>query len=438
MNNRELVTLIYLSLSVGLLIALAIANGGRESLLQVTRSLFASRLTIALSFYIAVCVGAIWLIWHIGLWDWSLAGSTILWFLLVGFSWFFNLGDAAKNPRFFRRRLIEAVSIGALLEVYVNLAVFSLPVEFVVQFFILLIALLGLGGELEKNLALIARASRAILLAGGLLIFVFTTIELVSHRRDLDYFNILEQFLLPLWLTAVAIPVIYLLALIDGYGSLFRMLTWWNDHHRPSWRALLGVSLDLRGSLLDLNEFRGTASQQAARAKTVRTARKIVVEFKRTRAADRRARHEARKLLGERAGLVGTDSEGLQLDRREFQATKDALRDLANCQAGWYRNDQLRTDSYRSDFLDIFMGSGLAGLPTDHGITLKVRADGKAWYAYRQTPSGHFFAIGASGPPPSEWYWDGDKPPPGFPSKRVGWTSFMEPDRAEWRAEKPT
>ena len=50
MNNRELVTLVYLGLSVGLLIALAIANGGRESLLQVTRSLFASRLTIALSF----------------------------------------------------------------------------------------------------------------------------------------------------------------------------------------------------------------------------------------------------------------------------------------------------------------------------------------------------------------------------------------------------
>ena len=376
--------------------------------------------------------------WHIGLWDWSLAGSTILWFLLVGFSWFFNLGDAAKNPRFFRRRLIEAVSIGALLEVYVNLAVFSLSVEFVVQFFILLIALLGLVGELEKNLALIARASRAILLAGGLLIFVSTTIELLSHRRDLDYFKILEQFLLPLWLTAVAIPVIYLLALIDGYGSLFKMLTWWNDHHRPSWRALLGVSIELRGSLLDLNDFRGRASQQAARAKTVRTARSIVVEFKRTRAAELKARQEARELLDQRAGLVGTDCDGLQLDRREFQATKDALRWLANCQSGWYRNDEPQPDSYRPDLLDLFVSSGFTGLPADHGIILKVRADGRAWYAYRQTPSGYFFAIGASDPSPSEWYWDGDKPPPGFPSKRSGWTSFIESDRAEWRAEKPT
>lgn len=84
------------------------------------------------------------------------------------------------------------------------------------------------------------------------------------------------------------------------------------------------------------------------------------------------------------------------------------------------------------------MNSGFEGLPTDHGITLKVRADRKAWYAYRETPSGYFLAIGASGPPPSEWYWDGDKPPPGFPSMRSGWTSFMEADRAEWRAEKPT
>jgi hypothetical protein len=438
MNNRELVTLIYLGLSVGLLIVLGIVNGSRESLLQGARLAFASRLTIALSFYTAVCVGAVWLMWHIGLWEWSLAGSTILWFLLVGLSWFFSFGDAAKDPKFFRRRLIDAVSIAAVLEVYVNLEVFSIPLEFVLQFFILLVALVGLVGELEKSLVPIARASRVILLVAGLLILVSTTIELVSHRQDLDYFNILEQFLLPLWLTVFAIPVIYLIALFAGYESLFKLLTWWNDRRRPSWRALLGVALELRGSLLDVDEFRGGASQQAARALNVRTARSIVVEFKRARAAEFKARQEARELLDQRAGLVGKDSEGLQLDRREFQATKDALRWLATCQSGWYRNDDDRPDSYRSDFLDVFVGTGIAGLPTDHGIRLKVRADGKAWYAYRQTPSGYFFAIGASGPPPSEWYWDGGKPPPGFPSKRSGWTSFMEPDRAEWRAEKPT
>jgi hypothetical protein len=239
-------------------------------------------------------------------------------------------------------------------------------------------------------------------------------------------------------LTAVAIPVIYLIALFAGYESLLKLLTWWNDHRRPSWRALLGVSLELRGSLPDVNEFRGTASQQAAHARTVRAARSIVVEFKRTRAAKLKARQEARELLDQRAGLVGTDSDGLQLDRREFQATKEALHLLANWQSGWYRNDEHQRDSYRSDLLDLFVTSGIEGLPTEHRITLKVRADGKAWYAYRQTPSGYFFAIGAAGPPPSEWYWDGDKPPPGFPSKRGGWTSFMEPDPPEWRAENPT
>jgi hypothetical protein len=298
------------------------------------------------------------------------------------------------------------------------------------------LAVKGSGvGELDKNLALIARASRVVLLAVGLLMLAFTTIELVSHRRDLDYLNILDQFLLPLWLTAFAIPVIYLIALFAGYESLFKLLTWWNDHRRPSWRTLLGVSLELRGSLLDVNEFRGTASQQAAHAQTVRTARSIVVQFKRIRAAERKARQAARELLAQRAGLMGTDSEGLQLDRREFQATKEAFRWLASCESGWYRNDEHQSDSYRSDFLDIFVGTGLEGLPTDHGITLKVRVDGKAWYAYRQTPSGYFFGIGGSGPPPSEWYWDGDRPPPGFPSTRSGWTSFTEPDRAEWRAE---
>jgi len=82
---------------------------------------------------------------------------------------------------------------------------------------------------------------------------------------------------------------------------------------------------------------------------------------------------------------------------------------------GWYRN---RTKGrYPADLLKIFQPGFTRGLPDDHGIEMRVRRDGKAWYAWRQTVTGWVFAIGAAGPPPNQWFWDGPKPPPGFPGR---------------------
>jgi hypothetical protein len=46
---------------------------------------------------------------------------------------------------------------------------------------------------------------------------------------------------------------------------------------------------------------------------------------------------------------------------------------------------------------------------------------GRAWYAWRRTVTGWCFAIGAAGPPPDRWEYDGPEPPGGFPSKGRGW-----------------
>jgi hypothetical protein len=136
--------------------------------------------------------------------------------------------------------------------------------------------------------------------------------------------------------------------------------------------------------------------------------------------------------------MEGTEGAGLQLDRREFAATKDALRWLATCQMGWYQNED-RPDTYRDDLLTVIGDFLLQGLPEPHAIVMKVRKDGQAWYAYRTTPSGYVFGIGASGKPPSKWFWDGPTPPPGYPSKKSGWTSAMDPhERPEWGVESAT
>jgi hypothetical protein len=68
---------------------------------------------------------------------------------------------------------------------------------------------------------------------------------------------------------------------------------------------------------------------------------------------------------------------------------------------------------------DDFSRQGLSSPPS--GISMLVSKDGQRWYAWRRTPSGRFFAIGAAGPPPDQWLYDGPEPPGDFPGLGEEW-----------------
>jgi hypothetical protein len=111
------------------------------------------------------------------------------------------------------------------------------------------------------------------------------------------------------------------------------------------------------------------------------------------------------------------DSEGKLLDQREVKATQAALRRLHTCQMGWHNND----GRYRGDLLDVLGSFDRHGLPPEHGITMRVSKSGQAWYAWRRLPIGHVLAIGANGPTPNEWLYEGEQPPKGFPGHVPSW-----------------
>lgn len=113
------------------------------------------------------------------------------------------------------------------------------------------------------------------------------------------------------------------------------------------------------------------------------------------------------------------------------------MRWLSACHMGWYQRDD-RPDEYRKDVLDMLISTDSKefAFESEEPVISKVRKDGQVWYAYRVTPSRHVLGIGAVGPPPSQWFYDGPKPPSGFPSSRgAGRSDYMSSDRPEWQAE---
>ena len=147
-----------------------------------------------------------------------------------------------------------------------------------------------------------------------------------------------------------------------------------------------------------------------------------VLREDRDRRADEAAK--AQRLL-DNAGLVGTDPAGRQLDQREHAETMEALRWLYTCHLGHYPKQGNRYFAGLEVIID-----GLSekyDLPRPNNIEIHISDDGQSWYAARQTITGHWFAIGAAGPPTDQWFYDGPTAPNCFPNES-GWDQWV-PDR---------
>jgi hypothetical protein len=204
-----------------------------------------------------------------------------------------------------------------------------------------------------------------------------------------------------------------------------------NERKRPAIRARLGVVMGLRTRLLDIHGFGGQYARRASSAKTIRGAMAAVRDFKTDRARQAAEEQAQRDRLEAFAGMKGINEQGQQLDRREFAETQEALRWVATCHMGWYN----RRKRYRRDLLEILGDFDRQGLTADHGIVMKVRKDGQAWYAYRRTITGWVLGIGASKGTLDQWFYDGPEPPSSYPRPGHGWGATAHVETVNWQGD---
>ena len=141
---------------------------------------------------------------------------------------------------------------------------------------------------------------------------------------------------------------------------------------------------------------------------------------------ERLLRKTAAQRLTDNAGAVDTDSFGRQLDQREHAETMHALQLLYTYQLGQYPRQGNR---YFAGLQAIIAGlSAKCALPHPNNIEIHISSDGQSWYAARQTIAGHWFAIGAAGPPAEQRFeqrfYDGPSAPTGFPNES-GWDQWI-------------
>ena len=364
------------------------------------------------------CAGVIAAGAALGGWTPARTADTIVWFggavaLLI------RANEIAGERRFIRRSVVEPVRVAAIVVFFVGLFPLPLWAELLLLPMVVVAVGLSVVASGRREDAAAKRLVDSALTTGGLALLGWAAYRTVEDWGVINSADTVRALLLPMWATAAVVPVVYLFSVLMGYETAALHIRQAGERGRTVWRALAAVASVLRLRVRDIAAFDMQWGGRVAQAGSFHAARAVAAEFRRSRRDREDAERRRQERLLAYAGVPGTDQEGRQLDQREFDVTRDALEWLATVQMNLYGDPGGR---YQPEALDIADPSG-CGLPADHGVQMEVRDDGQAWYAWRRTPSGWCFGIGAASPPPDQWLADGPQPPPGFPGLDPWWGS---------------
>ncbi len=424
-TNRDIATIVWL---VVLLIFVSIKADVRASFSSVARAFFKVKIVVPLILFVGWLAAWVWLAAEVGLWERNLLKDTVIWFVVTGLVLLVNANRAAEDDRYVRDTIRSTLEASAILSFFLNIVTFSLVVELVLLPVMAVLVAAPIMAERDEQLARSKRLFEWLLAGMVAALVMLTAVEIYRQRHELDLGTLWRSFAMTVWLPVAALPFVYVFAFIASYEVAFMRLGFANRGRRVSLKTRAAILLGLNWHVRDVNAFTGGWVRQIAEAPGFHSSLERVRAFRQHRVEHRLEEQERQDQLKHYAGVNGTDAEGKRLDQREFAETKEALRWLATCQMGWYRNHGGR---YRPDLLERLEDFSSRGLPKEHGIVMEVRSDGQAWYAWRRTVSGWVFAIGAGAKPPDQWFYDGADPPTGFPGSTEGWDHFVPADGAK-------
>lgn len=416
-NNRQWAALIWLAAIVFLALT---REDGRGTVKNLLAAAWHVKIVIPVLLYAAWVAGLIRLAVFVDAWSQSRATDTVFWFATSGLVLFGRFDKVRTQPHFVRRSARATFEWSIAVDFLLGLFIFGLVTELVLL--PLLVLLTGVAFVAQRQAATRSTQLLVETVLGliGLALLGNVVVQLAEGWGSVDVADVVQQLALPVWLTLGVLPFIFLLGLYSSYElAAVQMRLRDKTALRQRIRFRLVLLWCFRARASELGAFRGYWQRRLLDARSFTAGREIVREFQACRRKEELEARRERDDLVRFAGDPGTDSRGKLLDRREFEATIAALQWIATCQMGWHSNDTW--GRYRPDLLDFVLEGNSHGLPDPHGVEMRVADAGDRWFAWRRTVTGRVFAIGAAGPPPDQWRFDGDQPPSGYPDEDPVW-----------------
>lgn len=217
-NNREIAVGIWVTLAV---VISVFTKPVRQFLKSVFSILFCRKFIVFyivfLSYFGLVTYG----LYAIGFWDISLLKDTIFWILFVELPLFAKTIEKAKNNYFFVQLIKENIALIVIIEFILNFWTFGLITEIIIVPIAVFIGFLYAILARERNHQQVKRSFDWVFVIFGAVVIINTVAHIIKTPNEIINVAVLKEFLLPILLLILNLPIVYGLALYNTYEQVF-------------------------------------------------------------------------------------------------------------------------------------------------------------------------------------------------------------------------
>lgn len=217
-NNREIAIGIWALIAV---IFSAFTKPIRQFLKSVLPILFSRKFIVFYIVYLSYFVLVTYSLYSIGFWDISLLKDTIFWVVFVELPLFAKTIEKANGNHFFTKLIKDNIALFIILEFVLNFWTFELISEiFIVPIAILFGFLYGFAA-IKKEFQEVKRFFDRLFIIFGVLMIINTVTNIFQSPEEFLNISTLKEFLLPILLLFLNLPIVYGLALYNIYEQVF-------------------------------------------------------------------------------------------------------------------------------------------------------------------------------------------------------------------------
>lgn len=264
-NNREI--------AIGGWVIIAIIIGiftkiGREFLESILSIVFSRKFVVFYIVFLSFFSLTVLYLYHVSFWNLALLKDTVFWVMFIFVPLFVKTIEDAKDGRFFAKLIKDNLAFIVIIEFILNFWTFNLAVEILTIPIALLLGVVYAVASREEKAMFVKKFIDGLFVVFGIVVIIFTLYNLIQRPGEILNIETLKEFLLPILLLFMNLPVVYGLALYSTYEQVFVRVKGEPKEHQKIKRLLFrfaGINLtkvtSLRNNLIRATNLSGTAEE---------------------------------------------------------------------------------------------------------------------------------------------------------------------------------
>lgn len=251
LSNREISALIWIAVALGYVFYKDKDGNLIYSIKQLIKIFFSPKIIavfLCAAVWIILCVLGLY---YAGMWITANLKTTILWGLAFAFITLMDVSRIKEDKTYFEKTIRDTVNVTTIITFMTEAYSFSLLAELVLFPFLFLVTAMHVMSEKEKERASVHRLMSGVLVTVGCIYIGYGIYMAAMDFEDFATWNNLREFFIPIILSLLFLPYLYLISILISYELIWVNLRFAlkdvSLRRYAMFRAIIQFRFDLEG-----------------------------------------------------------------------------------------------------------------------------------------------------------------------------------------------